>query len=282
MSTTYDKSVVKSYWERKTCGAQYGMKEGAAKVVNDDVDLRRMAETRYRLEPFIPPFADFPSGKGKKLLEIGVGGGVDFSSWVSNGAIATGVDLTEAGIKMTQRRLGEMGIAEDRYRLFVGDAENLAFPNDSFDMVYSWGVLHASPDTPKTLKEVFRVLKPGGIFRGMIYHVHCWVGLMFWFRHGLLEGRPFRSPRDAMFHNLESPGQKTYTRGEARQMLEDAGFADIEIETKLGFGDTLDFTPREKYRSAAYKIGWKLYPRWLVRLMGDRWGGNLMMKARKP
>ncbi len=282
MNTTYDKSVVKGYWEKKTCGAQYGMKEGAAKVVNDEVDLRKMAEARYRLEPFIPPFADFPSAKGKKLLEVGVGGGADFSNWVSNGAIATGVDLTEAGIKMTTRRLTEMGFGKDRFRLMVGDAENLAFPNENFDIVYSWGVLHASPDTPKAFREVFRVLKRGGEFRGMIYHVWSWVGLMFWFRHGLLEGKPWRSPRDAMFHNLESPGQKTYTRAEAREMVEAAGFVDVEISTKLGFGDTLGFTPREKYRSALYKFGWKLYPRWLVRLMGDRWGGNLMIKARKP
>jgi ubiquinone/menaquinone biosynthesis C-methylase UbiE len=281
MSTTYDKSVVKSYWERKTCGAQFGMNKGFAKVVNDDVDLRKMAEARYRLEPFIPPFANFPSAKDKRLLEVGVGGGVDFSSWVSNGAIATGIDLTEAGIKMTRRRLTEMGIAPDRYRLFVGDAENLAFPDESFDIVYSWGVLHASPDTSRAFREVHRVLKRGGEFRGMIYHLYSWVAIMFWFRHGLLEGRPFRSPRDAMFHNLESPGQKTYTRTEARQLVEGAGFVDVKIHTQLGFGDTLDFVPREKYRSAAYKIGWALWPRWLVRLMGNRWGGNLMITARK-
>ena len=70
------------------------------------------------------------------------------------------------------------------------DAEHLPFPDDSFDIVYSWGVLHHSPDTPQAFSEAHRVLRPGGTLRAMIYHRPSIVGLMLWARYGFAAGRP--------------------------------------------------------------------------------------------
>jgi len=277
MTMTQEKRAVKQYWENKVCGAVYGMDPDTGAV-----DLKKMAEERYRREPYLPPFADFPSARGKRMLEVGVGGGTDFHSWVTNGARATGVDLTEAGVRMTRQRLRQSGVADDAYHLTVGDAENLHFADNSFEMVYSWGVLMCAPDTPRTFCQIFRVLQPGGLFRGMIYHLYCWVALMFYVRHSLLAGHPFKSPWQAMYEHLESPGTKTYTKAETRDMLEAAGFVDIEIRTELGLGDLLNVIPRTKYKHPMYKLVWTLYPRWFVKLMGDRWGMNLMFNARKP
>ena len=273
---TVAKSSVKDYWEAKVCGAAYGREKR-----NDAVDLDRMAEARYRLEPYIPPFADFPSARGHRMLEIGVGGGVDFSGWVRNGANATGVDLTEAGVRMTRERLERQSADPAAFRLLVGDAENLAFPDNSFDFVYSWGVLHHSPDTRRAFREVHRVLKPGGLFKGMIYHVYCPVSFMFWLRYGLLTGRPFKSFRQAVFENLESPGTKVYTRREAAGMLTEIGFREVNVFTKVSLGDLLLIKAGSKYRSLPYRIWWRMYPRWLVRIIGDAFGGNLMFTARK-
>ncbi len=270
------KTAVKNYWEAKVCGATYGREDP-----DGAVDLDRMADARYRLEPYVPPFADFPSGRGKRLLEIGVGGGVDFTSWVQNGADATGVDLTEAGVRMTRSRLAQKPLDPGSYRLLVADAENLAFPNESFDMVYSWGVLHHSPDTRRAFREVHRVLKPGGLFKGMIYHLYCPVSVMFWMRYGLLAGKPFKSIRQAVFENLESPGTKVYTRKEAAQMLSYVGFSDVKVSTILSFGDLLLNKPQAKYNSLPYRMWWRFYPRWLIRTLGDNWGGNLLFTARK-
>ncbi|HKQ47002.1 MAG TPA: class I SAM-dependent methyltransferase [Phycisphaerae bacterium] len=271
------KTDVKTYWEAKVCGTTYGRNRA-----DESVDLERMAETRYRLEPYIPPFADFPSARGKRMLEIGVGGGVDFSNWVKNGADATGVDLTEAGIKMARARLESMpravGKAGGKYRLLVADGENLAFPDATFDFVYSWGVLHHSPDTAKAFSEVSRVLKPGGTFKGMVYHARSMVNYMLWLRWGLMSGKLI-SVRRAVFENLESPGTKVYSVDEIRTLLATVGFKDIHALSHLSFGDLLMNKPSTRYQSPLYRIVWKLYPRWFIRLLGHRFGGNLMFVA---
>jgi 2-polyprenyl-3-methyl-5-hydroxy-6-metoxy-1,4-benzoquinol methylase len=84
------KNKVRDFWEDEVCGTRYG-------VESDDktIDLEQMAKARYRLEPYIPEFAEFQSAKGKEVLEIGVGGGVDFASWLKAGAKAAGIDLTD-------------------------------------------------------------------------------------------------------------------------------------------------------------------------------------------
>ncbi len=280
MDQSASKTAVKKYWEAKVCGATYGRD-----TPESTVDLDRMAEVRYQLEPYIPPFADFPSARGKRVLEVGVGGGTDFMNWVLNGADATGVDLTEAGVRMTRTRLEQRKLDPRHYRLMVGDAENLALKDDTFDIVYSMGVLHCSPDTPRTFREVHRVLKPGGVFRGLIYHVYSPVTLMFWARYALLAGKPFKSPRQAVFENLESPGTKVYSCGETSDMLSAAGFTDLHVYAKVGFGDLLLIKAGRQYQSLPYRILWKVYPRWFIRLLGkmfdNRFGISLFFTGRK-
>lgn len=85
--------------------------------------------------------------------------GADHQRFAEAGAVLTGVDLTPHAIEMTRQRFKKLGLKSN---LKVGDAECLNFPANSFDIVYSWGVIHHSPDTQKAVNEIFRVLKPGG------------------------------------------------------------------------------------------------------------------------
>lgn len=270
------KDQVREYWNRRPCGTAYGRTE-----VDGGIDLEKMAATRYELEPYILELADFESGRGRRVLEIGVGAGVDFLNWIRHGAEATGVDLTPAGVELTRRRLAAAGVPGRTYRLVVADAEGLQFEKDSFDIVYSYGVLHHTPDTERAIHEVYRVLAPGGEFRGMVYHVPSIVGWMLWTRYCLLRGRFWKSPRQAIYHHLESPGTKAYTVQEMQAMLARAGFTEIQVRPKLSFGDLLQNVRSSKYRSPVYAIIWKLYPRWLIRRLGDRYGNALLMVARK-
>ena len=89
---------------------------------------------------------------------MGVGLGADHQRFAAAGARLTGVDLTERAIEHTRQRLAASGLSS---QLQTADAENLPFANNSFDIVYSWGVLHHSPNTPKAVDEVWRVLRPG-------------------------------------------------------------------------------------------------------------------------
>ena len=85
-----------------------------------------------------------------------------------------------------------------------------------------------------------------------------------------------------VFDHLESPGTKVYTVDEARQFLGEVGFSDINLLTKLGPGDLLTIKPRKKYDSVFFKVIWRVYPRWLIRLMGNRLGLELLITAAKP
>lgn len=264
------KSAVKSHWEAQPCGTR-DIPAG---------DRRRffaeLEKERYTWEPYLPAFARFEQGAGKRLLEIGVGAGTDFVNWVRHGARATGVDLTEHGVRLTRERLALEGLAAD---VHVGDAEGLPFDGELFDIVYSWGVIHHSPDTPAAIEEVRRVLKPGGRALIMVYHVHSWVAFMLWAIHCAARLRPWRSPRWAVYHYLESPGTKAYTRGEARALF--ARFTSASVRTQLAHGDLLLMRPSEKYPSAAYRLLWRLYPRWLIRRLGNRFGMVLLIDAVK-
>lgn len=117
----------------------------------------------------------------------------------------------------------------------MADAEALPFLDESHDVVYSWGVLHHSPDTPRAIDEVWRVLRRGGEARIMVYHKHSPVGYMLWLRYAVLAGKPWRSLSTIYASHFESPGTKSYTMDEARGLFR--RFAKVRISTVLTHGD---------------------------------------------
>jgi len=267
---------VKQHWEQEACGERYGDESNRLRFFDS------ISKARYELEPYLAPFADFPCAEGKTVLEIGVGAGADFQNWCSYARHATGVDLTEKAIALTSERLQVNSIPPERFTLRTADAEALPFNSDSFDQVYSWGVLHHTPDTPKAFREVLRVLKPGGAVKAMIYHVPSWGGLMLYLRWGLARGKPGMTLKEAIFCSLESPGTKAYSLDEAQDLLQETGFEQIQLSLKLSPGDLLTIKPSKKYASPVFKLIWRIYPRWLVRLLGERYGLSLLIEARKP
>ena len=140
--------------------------------------------------------------------------------------------------------------------------------------------MHHSPATERCVAEAWRVLRPGGMARIMVYHTRSLVGLMLWARYGLLAGRPGRKLADIYFHHLESPGTKVYTLDEARALAR--RFSDVRICTYLASADLLDHQFSSKYQGAWWRWAKRLYPRWLVRhVLGDRFGTYLTIEATK-
>jgi ubiquinone/menaquinone biosynthesis C-methylase UbiE len=270
------KASVREHWEADTCGTRYG--SGADRLAW----FREIARIRYELEPYIVTFARFPSAKGKTVLEIGVGAGSDFLEWCRHADHATGVDLTEAAIGLTRERLHLEGIPETRLSLRTADAETLPFADGSFDIIYSWGVLHHTPWTEQAYREVLRVLRPGGQMRTMVYHVPSWTALMLYLAHGLAKGVLRLGLREAIFQHLESPGTKAFSVQEARTLATAVGFEDIWVSTRLGPGDLLLIKPSERYQAWPYRLAWRLWPRPLIRLLGDRFGLYLLLSGDKP
>ena len=196
------KEQVRAFWEREACGERYGAEQ----------DRRR-----YELEPQILEFADFETGAGRRVLEIGVGMGADFLRWVRAGAKATGVDLTERAVALTRERLTAENLQAEVQQ---ADAEGLPFGSGEFDIVYSWGVLHHTPHPERAIAEAQRMLAPGGTLKIMLYHRHSWVALAAWARFCLLRGRPL-STLTAGVAQIESPGTRAFTANEVRSLLPD-------------------------------------------------------------
>ena len=257
------KTTVADFWNAEPCGSRY----------LNHADFAAHARERYSLEPFIPDFAGFRSSGGKRVLEIGVGMGADYEQWLRAGAIATGVDVSWQSLARARQRCEQAGLKHD---LQCADAERLPFGADSFDIVYSYGVMHHSPDTARCVSEAWRVLKPGGTAKIMLYHHPSMTGLMLWLRFGILK---FQTIRRCVYQNLESPGTKTFTIAEVRAMFKE--FDNVRIEQVFSPGDLLLNEPSAKFQGRGYKAIWKLFPRRLVRLLGQRWGLFLLITAKK-
>jgi ubiquinone/menaquinone biosynthesis C-methylase UbiE len=253
MATVEQKQRVKTYWEREACGEIHSEAPEGAREFYAEVGQRR-----EELEPHIERFAEFERARGLSVLEIGVGLGTDLIRFVRAGANATGVDLTERAIGLVRRRLELEGLEAD---LRVADAEALPFEDGSFDRVYSWGVLHHTPETEQAVREAIRVLRPGGGLCVMLYARHSWVGYGFWVRHALLAGRPWRSVAAVLAQHMESAGTKAYTRQELRRMF--AGIQDLRIDKVATVYDRQIAGP-------------------LARLTGDRLGWHYVIRGRKP
>jgi ubiquinone/menaquinone biosynthesis C-methylase UbiE len=268
--STEAKQAVHDFWERASCGEEAYARGGSSRE-----RLEAHARTRYELEPHIRQFARFESGRGLDVLEVGVGMGADHLEWARHMPRSlSGIDLTERGIAHTATRLALYGLRSD---LRVADAENLPFPDASFDLVYSWGVLHVSPDTPRAVREVLRVLRPGGVARVMIYHAHSMVGYMLWLRYALLAGRPRRSLADVYAHHLESPGTKAYSQAEARSMFSE--FSRVDIRTMLHFGDLLEGAVGQRHRGPVLSLAKRLYPRAVIRRLLPTHGLTMLIEA---
>lgn len=247
---------VRAFWEEGACGS--------GKVIVGDLEpltkewYERIEQYRYEVEPFIFSIAQFPRHAGKKLLEVGVGAGTDHLQWARSGVECYGVDLTEAALEATKTRFALYGFNANLQRL---DAETLPFPDQCFDIVYSWGVIHHSEKPEVIVSEIRRVLKPGGLFIGMMYGRRSSFVFKLWVRQALLKGKPWLSFDDVVWDKVESVGTKSYTVDELRMMFRD--FSEIELIPMLSKADT------------------DHWPSWISKCLPDSWGWYIGIRARK-
>ena len=264
-SIASEKERVREFWNAEPCGTRY--LDG-----KDDFDAH--ARSRYALEPYIFEFAAISEGTWPESAGNRRGHGLRLSgmaeSW-SAGCWRRSYQQHRSNKQDAAARLQATSpTCKSRTRSIC------SFPDDSFDVVYSYGVMHHSPDTPQCVREARRVLKPGGQARIMIYHHPSVTGAMLWLRYGLLRGK---SLRRSVFDHLESPGTKTYTRREALGLFD--GFSKVETRVEFSPGDLLLHQPSARFQSSIYRLVWKLFPRWLIRMLGRPCGLFLLVTATK-
>lgn len=271
MSGPQLKQAVGAFWEEASCGEVYA--EGSGERERFEAQAR----ARYTMEPYIFPFARFSSGAGRDVLEIGVGMGADHVEWAKSGPRSlTGIDLTQRAVEHTRNRLALYGLRSD---VRQGDAENLPFADASFDTVYSWGVLHHSPDTPRAIDEVWRVLRPGGRAAIMVYHRASIVGALLWTRYALMRGRPGTSLDEIYAQYLESPGTKAYSQADVRGLFRK--FSSVRTSIELSNGDLLEGEAGQRHQGAALHLARRVWPRGLIRRVGRGYGLFLLIDAVK-
>ena len=254
------KLQVQEHWANEVCGSRFGE------------SFTEIDAHRQRTHPYLADWANYASANGKDVLEIGLGTGADLCQWAAAGARVMGVDLTQQAVETSLERAKFLGLSNVQAE--TGDAEALRFADNSFDLVYSFGVLHHTPNTAKAFSEAYRVMRPGGTLKAMIYQVSSWTGF-------LLAALHRKSPRQAIFDHLESPGTKAYTKAETRALIGGCGFHDIDLQIELAPGDILDLTLSEKYDRPLLRIAKALYPGFLIRWFGRPWGLFILITAKK-
>jgi SAM-dependent methyltransferase len=257
------KSVV-AYWDEQSCGTEFTDKPIHTREYFEEIESHR-----YKAEPQIFPFAQFTRHHGQKMLEVGIGAGSDFLQWVRAGTDAHGLDITQEGINNVRERLKIYNL---KAKLQLGDSENLPYKDKTFDLVYSWGVIHHTPDTNQAMREIIRVLKPGGTAKIMLYHHASLVTFLLWIRWALLTGHPWRSFNWCLANHMESPGTKAYNPRDIRKMLNGQPVKALTMSTKLTIYDTLCFAPKFI----------QVIPRFLAYVLGgDRVGWFLLIEFTK-
>jgi len=263
MAIAEEKQRAREQWGEDPCGEVHGREhEFGTREFFDAVERHRY----YEYAPWMPALMGFDQFAGKRLLEVGCGMGTDLLQFARGGAKVTGVDLTPRSIEISRHHL----LLYDQSGDFaLTDAERLPFADESFDVVYSNGVLHHTPDTAGAICEIHRVLKPGGLARVMLYHRNSW---NYWFdimaRHGLLHGELLRgnSPADIMGKYVEfnesggRPLVKVYSRREARKLF--SMFREVTIHVEQLTRPELyllgRFIPESLFRSLRRSVGWNV------------------------
>lgn len=253
-----EKESVQRFWDTTPCGTcNINIEPETLKY------FEAISERRNKLEPFIADYAQFDRWAGKRVLELGCGAGSDLLRFAKAGARATGIDLSPRSASLAKTRLR---LYNCQGNVLIADAEQLPFKTDSFDLVYSWGVLHHTPDTQQAIKEVYRVTKPGREICIMLYHRHSLVALQMYLMYGLFAFKPFRSLKDILARHHESPGTKAYTEAEVRQLF--SAFKDVKIKVHL--------TPYDlRYGRDRY------LPKWVGNLVPKRLGWFMVIRGQK-
>lgn len=192
-------------------------------------DHRVLRLTRSGDGPPFSRFVDFAAARGRDVLEMGCGSGFASQLFAEAGARVTAVDLTDWAIDTTRQRMRAFGLDATVQQ---ADGERLPFADASFDIVFSWGVIHHTTDMDQALRELIRVLRPGGELVLMVYHRHS---LFYAFYKGFQRFLPVARRLGLHFEGAragETEGliARHFTRDELKRKLEGAGLTNVRIQ----------------------------------------------------
>ncbi len=198
--------LIRQYWSENIHDIEIAQYPAGTKEFFDELEHYRFEKLEY-----LPSILNFSSYGGKRLLEVGCGIGVDLVRFAEGGAVVTGIDLADKVIELAKKNFEFHGVEGELQEM---NGENLTFQDESFDIVYSHGVLAYTENAEKMIYEIHRVLRTGGKAILMMYHRNSWlffVAEIFGFKVG----------------REDAPVFKTYSLEEFKKML--GIFSHIEI-----------------------------------------------------
>jgi ubiquinone/menaquinone biosynthesis C-methylase UbiE len=227
------KAAAVEQWTADPCGSSIAEGEPGSRSY-----FENLLRGRFEYGPWMPDALGYDGTSGLRVLDVGCGQGVDVYRYALAGAEATGVDLTPRHVELARAHLAAMGVEAE---VVQGDAEALPFPDETFDRVSSNGVLHHTPDMPAALREIRRVLVPGGEARIIVYNrnsFHYWLTQVLYqgvLRGGLVTERSMAGvlSRGVEYSSIGArPLVNVYSPRQLRTMLEQAGFARVATHVR--------------------------------------------------
>jgi len=292
MDVVLTQERVREHWDRQPCDAELSVREPASRDFFLDVERQR-----YALQPHILECQSWINWRGRRVLEVGAGVGTDARQLIRAGALYTGLNVDRGSADMTARALREFQLPGASLQ---SDATALDFPDGTFDVVYSFGVLHHIPQVQRAVAEIGRVLRPGGELVVMLYNrssINYRVEIMFLRKLGVrllsiagtvglltLLGLPreklerhrqlYReggsmSHEEWLARNTDgpdSPWSRVYGEREAADLF--AAFEIVRHEVRF-------FDHRH------WGVLGRALPRSLRRWLGERWGWHRILHMRK-
>jgi len=194
---------VKKFWDNRPCNVRHSSKEIGTKEYFDEVEWKK-----FFVEPHILNFTDFPSWSGKKVLEIGCGLATVGANFAFHGADYTGIELSEVSLELARERFDVFG---QTGKFYSGNAEQLSsfVPVETYDLIYSFGVIHHSPHPEKIISEVKKYMNENSVLKIMLYAKDSWKNYMI--EEGL----------DQPEAQYGCPIAKTYSKQDVIELLND-------------------------------------------------------------
>jgi ubiquinone/menaquinone biosynthesis C-methylase UbiE len=249
---------VRAFWNARPCNVKHSQQPIGSREYFDEVERKK-----FTAEPHIPWFCEFERWNGKRVLEIGSGIGTMAINFAHAGADYTGVELSDESLKLTKQRFE---VYEHTGHFYSGNAEELSsfVPVEPYDLVFTWGVIHHSPDPDKILREANKYLKPGGTLKVMVYASNSWKNYMI------------EAGYDQPEAQYGCPIAYTYTEQELLNLIG----PDFEIEN-VTQDHIFPFQIEPYHRSEYIKQPWfEAMPDEMFRVLERKLGWHLMITAK--
>lgn len=228
------------------------------RFANENRSYEERRQMRYDLQDYMREGIGFERFRGKRVLEIGSGSGIDSAEFARHGAEVVSLDFTVNGTQSTRNLFKEASLTHNATR---AGAQMLPFRAGSFDCVYSFGVLHHIPDVEPVVADIARVLKPGGELIIMLYNKHSLLyaySILFAHRdEGLNEDQLVSRYSERI---LGCPYTMAYTRETTKSLL-GKYFGPVDISVHHNVIDVQDTRKLKLNVPDRYELGWHLIAR---------------------